>query len=107
LSEISETIFLWYDAVIMTKEEIRTLGSLARVALTESEVEAFNQEIESILEYVSAVKDMAGSAPEAATQDLGARFNVLRPDMVTNVPGQYTEAILAEMPATSGQFLAV
>jgi len=96
---------LWYDALIMTKEEIRTLGSLSRIALTEQEVEVFNKEIDSILEYVSAVKNIAGSAPD--TKSLGARFNVLRTDAITNTPGEYTKAMLAGMPATSGQFLAV
>jgi aspartyl-tRNA(Asn)/glutamyl-tRNA(Gln) amidotransferase subunit C len=89
----------------MTKEEIRTLGSLSRIALTEQEVEVFNQEIDSILEYVSVVKNIAGSAPD--TKPLGARFNVFRTDAVTNTPGEYTSNMLAGMPATSGQFLAV
>jgi aspartyl-tRNA(Asn)/glutamyl-tRNA(Gln) amidotransferase subunit C len=89
----------------MTKEEIRTLGNLSRIALSEQEVEVFNQEIDSILEYVSVVKNIAGSAPE--TKSLGARFNVLRADVITNTPGEYTEAMLRGMPATSGQFLAV
>lgn len=96
---------MWYDAVIMTKEEIRTLGSLSRIALTDQEVEVFNQEIDSILEYVSTVKNIVGSAAE--TKSLGARFNVLRADVVTNTPGEYTKAMLAEMPKTNGQFLAV
>lgn len=96
---------MWYDAVIMTKEEIRTLGSLSRIALTEHEVEVFNQEIDSILEYVSTVKNIAGS--DTDTKSLGARFNVLRTDEVTNTPGEYTGAILACMPKTNGQFLAV
>lgn len=96
---------MWYDACIMTTEEIRTLGNLSRIALTEKEVETFNQEIDSIIEYVSAVKNIVGS--KAETKLLGARYNVFRTDVVTNTPGQYTEVMLAGMPATSGQFLAV
>lgn len=96
---------MWYDAVIMTKEEIRTLGSLSRIALTEQEIEVFNQEIDAILEYVSVVKNIAGT--ESNTKSLGARYNVLRTDEVTNTPGQYTEGMLQAMPKTNGQFLAV
>lgn len=89
----------------MTTDEIRTLGRLARISLTDNEVESFNQEIDAILNYVSVVKDIA--ADEGDITDLGVRFNVLRTDVVTNVPGQYTERILAEMPKKNGQFLAV
>jgi aspartyl/glutamyl-tRNA(Asn/Gln) amidotransferase C subunit len=89
----------------MTKEEIRTLGSLSRIALSDAEVETFNQEIDSILEYVGVVKDIASG--EEDTKSLGARYNVLRPDAVTNTPGQYTDVMLAAMPDTNGQFLAV
>lgn len=97
---------MWYDAVIMTKDEIRTLGRLSRIALSDTEVETFNQEIESILEYVSTVKNIAGG-DSTAEPALGARYNVLRPDLVTNTPGEYTEAMLRAMPKTSGQYLSV
>lgn len=89
----------------MTKEEIRTLGSLSRIALTEQEIEVFNQEIDAILEYVSVVKNIAGT--EGDTKSLGARYNVLRTDEVTNAPGQYTKSMLQAMPKTNGPFLAV
>ena len=96
---------MWYDAGIMTKEEIRTLGRLSRIALSDAEVETFNLEIDAILDYVSAVKDIA--AGEHAQKTLGVRYNVLRTDMVTNIPGYYTDDMLAAMPKTNGQFLAV
>jgi len=89
----------------MTKDEIRNLGSLSRIALSDAEVEVFNQEIDSILEYVSIVKDIA--ATEDAPLNLGARHNVFRPDAVTNTPGQFTRDMLAAMPKTNGQFLSV
>jgi Asp-tRNA(Asn)/Glu-tRNA(Gln) amidotransferase C subunit len=38
---------------------------------------------------------------------VGARFNVFRADEVTNQPDQYTEALLAEMPQTSGRLMKV
>jgi len=90
----------------MTKDEIKNLGNLARIALSEAEVATFNQEIDSILEYVSVVKDIAG--PDILSEPaVGPRFNVLRKDAVTNTPGQYTEAMLKAMPKTNGQYLSV
>jgi aspartyl-tRNA(Asn)/glutamyl-tRNA(Gln) amidotransferase subunit C len=96
---------LWYDAGVMTHDEIKKLGTLSRIALSEGEVATFSQEIDAILAYVSTVKNIADQSPGAPVP--GVRYNVLRSDEVSNVPGQYTTAMLASMPKTSGQYLSV
>lgn len=88
----------------MTKEEIVHLGTLSRLALSGEEVAAFQSDIDAILAYVSTVTSIVGETPE---KSLGARYNVLRPDVVTNVPGSFTAALLAAAPHTSGQYVAV
>lgn len=93
-----------YDAA-MTKDEIMNLGSLARITLTPDEVTHFNTEIESILEYVSTIKALAGESEDGT--ELPAVRNVLRPDEVTHTPGEYTERLLAAAPHTEGAFVAV
>jgi aspartyl-tRNA(Asn)/glutamyl-tRNA(Gln) amidotransferase subunit C len=90
---------------IMTKEEIIKLGALARIALTPDEIETLQTEIDSILAYVSVVKDIA--AEGTSKQSVGARYNVLREDVVTTTPGAYTETLLAAAPHRTGQFLSV
>ena len=89
----------------MTKDEIKVLGTLSRISLSETEASTLSAEIDAILQYVSAVKDMAMGGE--STEALGARFNVLRSDVVTNIPGTYTNAMLAGMPKTNGQYLSV
>jgi len=88
----------------MTKEEIIHLGTLSRLALSASEVDAFKTDIDAILSYVSTVTAIAGSVD---AQSLGARYNVLRPDEVTNEPSAYTEVLLVAAPIRAGQFVAV
>ncbi|PIW96954.1 hypothetical protein COZ82_02195 [Candidatus Kaiserbacteria bacterium CG_4_8_14_3_um_filter_38_9] len=90
----------------MTKEEILHLGTLSRLALLPAEVEKFSTEIDAILAYVSKVKDIIAD-DEIKGSVLGARFNVLRPDVVTNQPGEYTEKLLASLPQREGQFMRV
>jgi aspartyl-tRNA(Asn)/glutamyl-tRNA(Gln) amidotransferase subunit C len=90
----------------MTKEEIIHLGTLSRIKLSESEVATFSQEIDSILEYVSVVKNIT-SDEDVDDKKVGAVFNVLREDDVTNVPGTFTEVLLEAMPNREGQFMAV
>jgi aspartyl-tRNA(Asn)/glutamyl-tRNA(Gln) amidotransferase subunit C len=88
----------------MTKEEIKKLGTLSRIALTEAEVESFSKEIDAILDYVSVVKDIAA---DSTVPTVGVRYNVLRPDEVVHQSGTYTESILKAMPKTNGQYLSV
>lgn len=89
----------------MTRDEILHLGRLARIKLSDAEVERFGGEITAILEYVSTVNEIVGEAD--LTKRTGAVFNVFRKDEVTNAPEEYTERILAEMPATDGRYLKV
>lgn len=89
----------------MTIDDIRKLGTLARIALSPDEEKTLNQEIDAILEYVSVVKTIAGENTQA--HNVGARYNVLRTDEVTNMNGEYREQILAAMPKTDGDYLVV
>ncbi len=89
----------------MKQEDVKNLAALARIELSPEETESFTSEMSSILEYVSAVKDMAGEG--ALEPKVGARYNVFRSDEVTNEPGKYTEDLLAEMPKTEGGYMVV
>lgn len=90
----------------MTREEIIHLAALARIELSEAEIEKFTKELSAILSYVGSVKTLAEGAGDVGVQ-LGARYNVLRQDAVTNEPDQYTGDLLAEMPKTDGRYMVV
>ena len=90
----------------MNKEAVEHLANLARIRLSEKELERLPQELESIMSYVSTVTTIAGD--EGTTEPLpGSRYNIFRSDEVTNQPDQYTEVLLAEMPDRKGRFLQV
>lgn len=90
----------------MNKEDVEHLASLARIRLSEVEKAALPAELDSIVSYVSAVSDIAATDTDAELQ-VGARYNVFREDIVTNEPNQYTDDILAEMPASEGRYMKV
>jgi len=90
----------------MTKEEIQHLATLARIELSDTEIEKFTTEMSAILEYVGAVTDIVGDDALLAPQ-VGAKHNVFRKDEVTNQTDEYTAALLAEMPQTQGRFMVV
>lgn len=89
----------------MTKEEVLHLGNLARIKLSDSEVEKFQQEIGDIIKYVSAIDGVVKDG--ALEKKVGPVFNVFRDDEVTNEPESFTEDLLAEMPHKDGRYLRV
>ena len=90
----------------MKREEIAHLASLSRIRVTDAELEKLEAELSSIVSYVSAISDITGDDADTAPQ-LGARHNVFRKDEVTNEPGDYTEALIAEMPDKDGRYMKV
>ncbi len=90
----------------MTKEEILHLASLARIRLTDDEIEGLKTDLTQILAYVSVISDITGDNVDLEPKT-GARYNIMRPDEITNEPGEFTENLLKEMPDTKGKFLKV
>lgn len=89
----------------MTKDDILHLGTLARIKLTDAEVEQLSGEFDAILDYVGQINDVVESG--VVEKKVGAVYNVFREDEVTNEPGSYTEDLLAAMPERHGQYLKV
>lgn len=88
----------------LTAEEVRHVGKLARIALTDDEIEAYRPQLASILEYVSQLRgvDLAGVQPLANPLEA---TSVLRSDEI--VPGLDREAALSVAPETDGSYFLV
>lgn len=91
---------------IMKKDDVQHLANLARIELSEVELESFTKEMSDILSYVGKVKELVADEVDFEPV-LGARYNIFRKDEVTNVPDSHTEALMAEMPAKQGRFMEV
>jgi aspartyl/glutamyl-tRNA(Asn/Gln) amidotransferase C subunit len=80
-------------------EEIRKLGSLARIQVDDELANRLSGEIEDILGYVSAVSDAARNiAPASARPSVRNR---MRPDGEPHASEEYTQALLALAPESS------
>lgn len=90
----------------MNKEEVKKLAVLARIELTDGEIESFTSEISSVLDYVSQIQDIVGTEDESK-KSVGTHYNVFRPDEITNQPGEYTDNLLSAMPKKEGRFMVV
>ncbi len=88
----------------MEIRDIEKLAKLARIELTDAEKEKFGAELESILGYVSQIKEVA---TEDRPAEVGLIYNALREDASPTDSGTYTEKILAEAPDTQDGFVKV
>jgi len=65
----------------LTKQEVKKIADLARVALTDQEIEKFSNELSDILEYVHQLQEVDTASVRATNQVTGLS-NVLRDDVV-------------------------
>ena len=89
----------------MTKEEIRQLGELSRISLTDAEVDKFQNEIDAILGYVSAINEIVSDS--ALIKSVGPVHNVFRQDEVISGIGATSEELIKAFPESEGRYLKV
>ncbi len=86
------------------KIDIRYVATLARLALTDDEVERFGAQLGDLLEHVDALAKLDVSAVAATAQVVESR-NVERDDILA--PCLEREVVLAQAPARQGAFFRV
>lgn len=89
----------------LSREDVLKLARLARLALTDEEVEAFRAELEHVLQYVDQLKDVDVTGLRPTTQVTGLK-NVMRDDTVIDY-GISNDQLLALVPARQDDQLKV
>jgi aspartyl-tRNA(Asn)/glutamyl-tRNA(Gln) amidotransferase subunit C len=88
----------------MTPEEVRELAVLARLALTEQEVARLTGDLDAILDYVDAMRELDTTGVEPMTH--AVPFDCpLRPDQVA--PSLPVDEALANAPRREASFFQV
>ena len=88
----------------LTTEEVRHIARLARLALTDEEVERYREQLSGILDHFEVLNDIDTSDVPPTAQSL-QQSNVTRPDALR--PSLPTEAVLANAPRTEDGYLRV
>jgi aspartyl-tRNA(Asn)/glutamyl-tRNA(Gln) amidotransferase subunit C len=88
----------------LTREEVQRVALLARLRFTGEEDRRLTEQLGKILEYFTTLERVDTSGIEPIAHALDA-VNALRDDRVSNTPN--TEALLANAPATDGNFFQV
>ncbi len=88
----------------LTREDVAKVARLARLELTDAEVESFTGQLSSILDYVVILDelDLDGVEPMVHAVELS---NVLRADELK--PSLPRPAALANSPKTDGKYFLV
>jgi len=86
----------------ISRDEVAHLARLARLALTDHELDSFAGQLDAILEHVSQIQAVDVTAVEATDNPLKS-VNVTRPDVVE--PSLSQEEALSQAPkAAEGRF---
>ena len=88
----------------ISKEDVRYIANLARIGLTDKEIEHFQTQLEGILTYIDQLRKLDVSAIEPTAHVLDVK-NVTRPDQVR--PSLNPKDVLDSAPAKTGQFFKV
>src|SRR5580704_2218034 len=97
--------FAWSTLILLTDPiDIRYVAKLARLALTEEEIERFGKQLGELLEHVNALKDLDIASVPATAQVVESR-NVTREDSLR--PCLDRETVLAQAPQRQGPFFRV
>ena len=86
----------------ISRDEVAHLARLARLALTDAELDSFAAQLDAILGYVGQIQSVDVSGVEPTDNPLES-VNVMRPDVVE--PSLPRDRVLAEAPeAIDGRF---
>lgn len=89
---------------MLTPEEVRHVAMLARLGLSDEEVETMRAQLVNVLDYIAMLEKLDTSQIPPTAQIL-SHLNVTRPDV--SRPSWPTDALLANAPATEGDFFRV
>ena len=96
--------YISYNWGMLTKEEVLKIAKLARIALTEEEVERFQKQLSTVLEYVEELKQVNVEGLEEVSQVTGL-VNVQRDDRPVAATNQ--QEILSQAPEIKDGFYKV
>src|SRR6185503_1670904 len=90
-----KSALICYNFSMLTKDEVKKIAILARIELTEAEVEKFQKELSTVLEYVEDLKKVSTDGVEEVSQVTGL-VNIQREDKVVTADNH--EQIFSQAP---------
>jgi aspartyl-tRNA(Asn)/glutamyl-tRNA(Gln) amidotransferase subunit C len=89
---------------VISKDDVTHVARLARLALTDAELETMREQLNAILAHIDALKAVDTSGVEPTSHAV-PQFNVMRDDEPR--PSFPAEEMLANAPDRAGEFFRV
>ena len=90
----------------LSKQEIQHIAKLARLELTDAELEKYGGQLSAVLNYIDQLKEVDVKGVEPTAQVTGLE-NVLRDDEAENWDEKEIEAALKDAPEREERFIKV
>lgn len=91
---------------MISKKEVQHVAKLARLGLTEKEIEKFQKDLSAILDYIEKLKEVDVSETEPTSHSVLVE-NVARKDVENPKLKEQSSKLLELAPETKGDFLKV
>jgi len=88
---------------MISKDEVKHIAKLARLELTEKEVEKMQKDLSAILDYFAVLK----KAPKIQVKTSKAGKNVLRKDEAVAKPASLANNLVAQAPDKKDGYIKV
>lgn len=93
-----------YNYAMLSREEVEKVAKLARIELSETEIEKFQKDLSSVLDYVDELKQVETEGLEIVSSVTGLE-NVQREDQPVMI--DYQEKIMANAPERKDKYYKV
>lgn len=90
----------------LSKEDIQNIASLARLSLTDEEVEMYQKQLSSVLDYMKVLNDVDTDNTPITAQVTGLE-DVFRNDETVDCPEDQRRKIIEQFPEESNDALRV
>lgn len=91
---------------MLTKEEVKHIALLARIGLKEEEIEKYQKDLSSVLDFFTQLQEVNTDDVQVVGQIVG-RTNSWREDKERDFPKDRKQAILKNVPETKDQSIKV
>lgn len=93
-----------YNKAMLSEEEVKKVAHMARIELSETDVQKFQKDLSSVLDYVDALQQVDTSGLDIVSSVTGLE-NVERADVAKSV--DYQDAIMQNAPERKDSYYKV
>jgi len=90
----------------LDKKEVKKIANLARLELTDKELEIYGPQLSDVLSYIDQLQEVDVTNIEPTAQVTGLE-NVMRDDEVEEWPNDEVESALGQAPEREGKYIKV